>query len=255
MEKLEWLTPDIQLFGGEGQGAEIGETGGNIADAGQKSEPEMNDDEEFESLINGRFKDKFTKKTQAIIDKRFKTTKELEEYKAKTSPIIEGLMEKYNIPAGEEARLLEADFDTMHTEDVSEAEPPREEAVSQLIKSRVAQWIKQGEELKSKLPYFDLRQEMKEHKEFSKLLLGGVDVKTAYETVHRDRIMSDAMAYTASKVRKQVVDNIQAKGMRPVENGTSSQGAVMTAVDVNSLTSQDILKILKQVENGANVKF
>ena len=87
------------------------------------------------------------------------------------------------------------------------------------------------------------------------VLLGGVDVKTAYETVHRDRIMSDAMAYTASKVRKQVVDNIQAKGMRPVENGASSQGAVMTAVDVNSLTSQDILKILKQVENGANVKF
>jgi hypothetical protein len=63
------------------------------------------------------------------------------------------------------------------------------------------------------------------------------------------------MQFTADAVRKQVVSNIEAKGRRPVENGVSSEGAVVSAVDVNSLTSQDILKILKQVENGANISF
>ena len=63
------------------------------------------------------------------------------------------------------------------------------------------------------------------------------------------------MAYTADKVRRQVVQGIEARGMRPVENGVSSEGAIVTSVDVNSLTSQDILKILKQVENGANITF
>lgn len=63
------------------------------------------------------------------------------------------------------------------------------------------------------------------------------------------------MAYTADRVREQVVRNIETKGRRPLENGISSESAVVTAVDVNSLSSKDILKILKQVENGANIRF
>ena len=85
--------------------------------------------------------------------------------------------------------------------------------------------------------------------------MSGMSVGSAYEVVHKDEILSDAVNLTAQRVRKQVVDNIQVKGMRPVENGVSSDSAVVTSVDVNSLTSRDILKILKQVENGANVRF
>lgn len=248
MKLTEFLTPDLQLFGGEGQQAQVGETGESVAAAGQET-VEVNEDEEFDRLINGRFKDKFTKKTQAIIDKRFKTTKELEAYKEKTSPLIDGLMEKYNLAPGEEEKLLEIDFSN------HEKNGKKTNKGEAILKNRVNNWLRQSAELKEKIPDFDLRRELKAHKELPNLLLGGVDLKTAYETVHREEIISDAMAYTAQKVRKQVVDNIQAKGMRPLENGASSQGAVVTAVDVNSLTSQDILKILKQVENGANIKF
>ena len=105
------------------------------------------------------------------------------------------------------------------------------------------------------MPDFDLRNEIRGNKLFSQMLLSGVPVKTAYETVHREEIFSGAMAYTAGKVREQVVKGIQAKGMRPMENGISSESAIVTSVDVNNLTSQDILKILKQVENGASIKF
>lgn len=250
MKSTDYFALNLQLFAGEGQQAQIGETGENVADAGQEVTLEVNEDEEFDRLINGRFKDKFTKKTQAIIDKRFKQTKELEAYKEKTAPLIEGLMEKYNIPSGEENRLLEMELSSEVTP-VPEKAPEGEAK----IKNQVARWLQESVALKEQMPEFDLRRELKQHKELGKLLLGGIDVKTAYEMVHREEIISDAMAYTADRVRKQVVDNIQAKGMRPLENGASSQGAVLTAVDVNSLTSQDILKILKQVENGANIKF
>ena len=63
------------------------------------------------------------------------------------------------------------------------------------------------------------------------------------------------MAYTAQKVREQVVKGIEAKGRRPVENGIASESGIVTLTDVNALTSKDILKILKKVENGVSVKF
>ena len=104
-------------------------------------------------------------------------------------------------------------------------------------------------------PDFDLRSELRSSKLFSQLILAGAPLKASYEIVHKDEIISGAMAYTADKVREQVVKNIEAKGRRPLENGISSESAVMTAIDVNALTAKDIHKILKQVENGASIKF
>ena len=243
-------TLDLQLFAGEGAEGVNGESGAEDAVAGQNGAEERTADDEFAELINGKFKEQFTKKTQAIIDKRFKQTKELEEYKQKVSPAIQRLMEKYGVEAGEENRLYEI------LEEESKRPLKTEHSNNRTrLAEQVNSWVKQGEELKNSFPDFDLRKELGENKIFGKLLMGGVPVKTAYETIHKDEILSGAMAYTADKVREQVVKGIEAKGRRPVENGVSSESAIVSSVDVNSLTSQDILKILKQVENGANVRF
>lgn len=254
MKKL-WYTPDLQLFASEGAENSNGETGVEDAVAEQTSAGIVNDDEEFANLINGRFKEQFTRKTQAIIDKRFKQTKELEEYKERVSPVVESLMEKYGIEDGNEGNLL--DF-IKEKEKTPVNTPPEKEVVSERgknLRGKISSWVKQSEDVKSTYPDFDLRKELRDNKLFSQLLLGGVPLKAAYETVHKDEILSGAMAYTADKVREQVVKGIEAKGRRPIENGVSSESAVVTSVDVNSLTSQDILKILKQVENGANISF
>lgn len=254
MEKL-WYTPDLQLFASEGAENSNGETGVEDAVAEQTSAGIVNDDEEFADLINGRFKEQFTRKTQAIIDKRFKQTKGLEEYKQRVSPVVESLMKKYGVEDGNEGNLL--DF-IKEKEETPVNTPPENEVVSERgknLRSKISSWVKQSEDVKNTYPDFDLRKELRESKLFSQLLLGGVPLKAAYETVHKDEILSGAMAYTADKVREQVVKGIEAKGRRPIENGVSSESAVVTSVDVNSLTSQDILKILKQVENGANISF
>lgn len=123
------------------------------------------------------------------------------------------------------------------------------------LRNRISGWLKEGAEIKELYPDFDLRNELRSSKLFAQLILAGAPVKASYEIVHKDEIISGAMAYTADKVREQVVKNIETKGRRPLENGISSESAVMTAVDVNALTAKDIHKILKQVENGASIKF
>ena len=123
------------------------------------------------------------------------------------------------------------------------------------LRNRISGWLKESAEIKEVYPDFDLRNELRSSALFAQLVLSGAPLKASYEIVHKDEIISGAMAYTADKVREQVVKNIETKGRRPLENGISSESAVMTAVDVNALTAKDILKILKQVENGASIKF
>ncbi|MBQ7114900.1 MAG: hypothetical protein IJN94_00635 [Clostridia bacterium] len=123
------------------------------------------------------------------------------------------------------------------------------------LRNRISGWLKESGEIKELYPDFDLRNELRSSRLFAQLILAGAPVKASYEIVHKDEIISGAMAYTADKVRQQVVKNIEAKGRRPLENGISSESAVMTAIDVNALTAKDIHRILKQVENGASIKF
>lgn len=257
MKKTLWYTLNLQLFAGEAADGAVEQTGVENAVAGQTGAE--NGDDEFSQLINGKFKEQFTKKTQAIIDKRFKETKELESFKDRVSPIIGKFMDKYGLNPGEEDKLvdyLNADNQKEDPNNIPEEARKSEDVPrAEKLKGRISSWIKESNEIKEMYPEFDLRNEIKGNKLFSQLLLGGAPVRAAYETVHRDEILSGAMAYTAGKVREQVVKGIEAKGRRPVENGVSSESAVVTTVDVNSLTSQDILKILKQVENGANIKF
>ncbi len=139
------------------------------------------------------------------------------------------------------------------TEDEADDEFIRER--EERLRNRISGWLKESGEIKEVYPDFDLRNELRSSRLFSQLILAGAPLKASYEIVHKDEIISGAMAYTADKVREQVVKNIEAKGRRPLENGISSESAVMTAVDVNALTAKDIHKILKQVENGASIKF
>ncbi len=251
MKKRNYLKLDLQLFSENGVEAVGSETGDDLsADVGQEKTKGIED--EFQGLIDGKFKEEFHKRTQSIIDKRFKETKLLEDFKSKTSPIIEKLSEFYEIEDGNIEALYEKISDvTSQRGDETDAKEERKE----LLKEKVYSWVKEGEELKQFYENFDFRNELRNNSLFGQLLYSGIPLKTAYEVVHKDEILSGAMAYTAQKVREQVVKGIEAKGRRPVENGMLSESGIVTLTDVNALTSKDILKILKKVENGVSVKF
>lgn len=253
----EQNTLDLQLFAGEAAEGAIGETGDDTtADAGQLTDPEAetafsgdDGDEAFSALISGKYREPFQKRTQAIIDKRFRETKELEKYRDTVSPLLSKLCEKYGIEDADPASLS-AKLETQELQSENDELRAKEEG-----RERVRALFEEGEELQKLYPDFDLCTEVENSRDFAKLIQNGVPLKTAYEVVHNDEILGSAMSITAQKVREQVVKGIEAKGRRPLENGIISESGIVTKTDVGALTSTDILKILKQVENGANIKF
>ena len=253
MKKKTNLKLNLQLF--SENGAEVNSESGEIlnADAGQNQE--IGIEEEFENLITGKFKEQFQKRTQSIIDKRFKETKQLEEFKGKVTPLLERLNEEYEIEDGDTDALYEKIFNRTDFNDGAEEKFVSGSGNLEFLKGQVQSWVKDGEKLKELYENFDFRNELKNNPLFGQLLYSGIPLKTAYEVLHKDEILSGAMAYTAQKVREQVVKGIEAKGRRPIENGMASESGIVTVTDVNALTSKDILKILKQVEKGASVKF
>ena len=164
----------------------------------------------------------------------------------------EKLSEFYQIENGNIEGLYEKISDITS---VDEMKTEVNEENSKILKEKVCSWVKEGEDLKQLYENFDFRKELQSNPVFGQLLYSGIPLKTAYEVVHKDEILSGAMAYTAQKVREQVVKGIEAKGRRPIENGIASESGIVTLTDVNALTSKDILKILKKVENGVSVKF
>ena len=117
-----------------------------------------------------------------------------------------------------------------------------------------AQWQTQSESLKTRYPNFSLEKEA-QNPQFVRLLQNGIDVKTAFETIHHDEILSGAMLQTANAVRKNVTDSIKARGLRPSENGINAQAGVIVKNDVSKLTPKDRAEIARRARMGETIKF
>jgi hypothetical protein len=117
-----------------------------------------------------------------------------------------------------------------------------------------AQWMDQEKQTKAVYPKFDLRAEM-QNPEFLKLLRSNVDVKTAYEVLHKDEIIPAAMHFTAKTVEQKLTNKVIANGARPVENGNSSQSATVVKSDVSQLSKADRQEIIRRVQRGEKIRF
>ena len=103
-------------------------------------------------------------------------------------------------------------------------------------------------------PSFDLNAEVK-NPQFLSMLRAGVPVQHAYEVVHMDQIKAGVAAMQAKATEKQVVDGIRAKGARPQENGTTSQGAFIVKDDVSKLSKRDRAEIIRRAARGEHIEF
>lgn len=225
-------------------------------------------DAEFERLIRDRFKDAFTRRTQAIINKRFGQMKDMQaqaERLKDAAPILEKLGIRYGIPDGDAQKILMA-LDGESTQETEEA-AQREMSVPELRRVKAleqelnvlrreqtrrlsaeqaqrrsqevqkihATWLQDAQALTLTYPAFALDQEMQKPV-FARLIGSGVDMKSAYEVAHKDEILSGAMAYTAQRVREKTARDIALRGLRPEENGMSGGGNAPPRVDVSKST-------------------
>lgn len=247
--------------------------------------PAPDADAEFEELIKGKYKDQFGKRTQKIINDRFKETKSLEAKASnadKLAPIMDLLASKYGVDSNDVDKLVKAvQEDDSYYEDEAldkgltvkqlkemkalerenaefkrQAEAQQRQARTDQI---MGQWSQQAELTAQRYPGFDLQAEInnpESGKRFSDLLRSGVDVGTAFEVIHKDELISGAMRYTAQQVAAKTAADIRARGQRPSENGSSKHGAVeIRKSDPRTLTRADREEIARRVLRGEKISF
>lgn len=223
------------------------------------------------------YKDLDDARIQNIVQKRLKGSKEtVEKYEA-LAPTLEILAKKYGVDASDIKALNKAieEDDSYFEEEALEkgvtveqlkeirkmerenadlkrqmAEHSRRENANQVYK----QWMEQADEVKAVYPGFDLKAEL-ENPRFTDLLRNNIDVRTAYEVIHKDEIIPAAMHIAAKNAEKKLTNKVIANGARPVENGNYSQSATVTKSDVSTLNKADRAEIMRRVANGERISF
>ncbi len=238
----------------------------------------------FRELTKGEYKSEFAEAVQDVIDRRFKETKGMENSLAAQKPIMDILMQRYNIADGNMAKLQSAiENDNAYWEDAAEEagmtveqfkvmqrlerenaalaeerrrreEADRRAAGERAVQQQMNDWYIEAEQLKELYPGFDFNAECN-NRDFLDLLRKGIKVQQAYELVHRDEINAAIAKNAAQTAGQQMVAKIQNKASRPVENGTSSQSAVVIKSDVHSLSKNDRAEAARRAMRGEKIRW
>ena len=231
----------------------------------------------FEALIKGEYKDLYDARVQDTVQKRLKGSKEtVDKYNALT-PTLEILAKKYGVDSADiealnkaieeddtyfEDEALERGITVEQLKQIRKMERENAELKAQMQeaerqekgKQLYASWMQQAEQAKAVYPSFNLEAEMANPR-FLDLLRSNVDVRTAYEVLHKDEIIPAAMQFTAKTVEQKLTNKIISGGARPSENGMSSQGAAVTKSDVSQLSKADRQEIIRRVARGEKIRF
>ena len=237
--------------------------------------PDLN--AEFEKLIKGQYKEQYDARVQDTIQRRLKSSKETVDKYNSLAPTLEILAKKYGVDANDiDAlnRAIEEDDSYFEEEAIQrgmsvkdlktirkmerENADLRKQMQEQQSKDKAdklyAKWLQQEQATKQVYPSFNMQAEM-QNPAFVNLLRSNVDVKTAYEVIHKDEIIPAAMQFTAKTVESKLAKKIAAQGTRPAENGMSSQGAAVVKSDVSQLSRADRQEIIRRVQRGEKIRF
>lgn len=224
----------------------------------------------YDELINGEYKEFYTKDTQNLINRRFKETKDLEKQVADAKPVLDMLMQRYGAKdmaslqtaiEGDSAYWQEAaddagmsvsqfmEFQKLQRE--NRALLQQQEAVlnQQRVDQQLALWSREAEALKQLYPNFSLEAEA-QNPDFINLLQSGTPMEHAYKVLHLDEILNNERNVTAANTEKQVMDNIRARGQRPQEAGLNSNNAITYKTDVSAMSDKEILEMARRANRG-----
>ena len=253
---------------------------GGVAAASAEAANTIDGNESFEALIKGKYKSEFDARVQDIIRSRFKQNGEMEERLNSLNPLLEGLGRLHNIDPSDIQQLTDVvlNNDALYEEEAMERGMSIEalKAVKQMerenetLKQREQQSIaetrmrehfdklaKQADEAKQLYPGLDLMAEM-QNPTFARLTAPGVgvDVRTAYEVVHREQLRGAEMQFAVQKSAERMANAVRANGMRPTENGMNGQQtASPVKTDPRTLTKADRAEIKRRVANGEKIVF
>lgn len=280
----------IDLFeGGEGAGSgatapAAGEQTGEMStpaagemETTQEVTPEERE-AKFHDMINGEYRDLYSKEVQQIISKRIKDSKAMEQQLSDQQAVIDRMAQKYGITDGNMQALGEAiDNDYALWEDAADQAGMSVEQYTkfQALQRQNADLIRQeqarvkqmqdqqmqrklmgeAQQLKSQYPSFDLPTELA-NPAFAQMIKNGISLDHAYKVIHFDDLQLQTAKAVAGQTEKAVTENIRANGTRPMENGSrSGYGASETKIDVHKLTKQGRQELIERARRGELITF
>lgn len=234
----------------------------------------------FKDLIKGEYKDDADAWAQELIRNRFKQNGEMEERLNAVNPLLEALGKLHNVDPTDIQQLTDIvmNNDSLYEEEAMqrgmtvetlkaikqmerENETLKQREQATIAETRMRQHFdtlaRQADEAKRLYPGLDLMAEMN-NPTFARLTAPGVgvDVRTAYEVVHRDELRGAEMQFAAQKSAERMANAVRANGMRPVENGMNShQNSSPVKTDPRTLTKQDREEIKRRVLRGEKIAF
>ena len=237
-------------------------------------------DAEFASLVGkgGKFHDLYGQAVSSAIQDRFKNQADLQGQVDSISDGLSPLFMNYGLEAGDFEGLINAvkqddsffqagaeraglDIDQYKENLKLQAEAERGRRITeayereQFKQQLYADWEAQAETLKQAFPGFDLGLEIEHNDAFANLIDNGVDVHTAFVSTHLNEIMNGTNAEAQTRATADVVNTIQKRASRPVENGMNHQAAIQRKSDPSSLTPEDIDEINRRVAQGEAISF
>ena len=234
----------------------------------------------FEELVKGEYKDDFGKLTSNIIQDRLKNTKPKADAYDELTPALEVLFKKHGVEPGDVKALVNkiTNDDSLYEDEALEKGIPvdtlkqmktlekqaeqlkqyqREQQEQQTLQAHFQKLTEQAQALKQVYPSFDLQAEM-QNPDFVRLThpTVGVDVRTAFEVVHRDQIQPAMAASIAQKTSQKLANAMQSGANRPAENGlnTSSQ-AVKLNDDPRTWPADVLRQIAEDTKRGKAHRF
>ena len=232
----------------------------------------------FNDIINSEeYKQFYTEETQKMINRRFKETKNLEKQIESHQPLIDILSQRYNIQDGNIDSIVKAiEDDNSYWETAADeagmtveqykriqklerenkALIQRQEMQRQnaMVDAQMNKWMAEADALKQEFPGFDFQTEL-QNTDFQRMITSGVPIGQAFKVLHMNEIMDSAVKTTAEQTQKKVVNDIRARGSRPVENGLSSQNAISVKGDVTKLTKQQREELAIRAMRGERISF
>ena len=127
-----------------------------------------------------------------------------------------------------------------------------ETMVTPAVQRQYEIWKAQAQEAKNLYPGLDMAREL-QNPQFAHLLKSGVDVRTAFEVVHRDQILPAAMQAAARAVERKLTAAMA--GARPPESAMERVSPALARTDVSSMSKADRAEIIRRVRRGEIIRF
>ena len=249
------------------------ETGAETAAAAETTGAPQ--EESFDDLIKGKYKDDFNKRMQAAIKRRVGDTKALEAELSKARETLAVAQQRYGTKDGDWDALANAmieddaylekeayergiDKDTLRTMKKMERENEQLKRNQSELERQARQeqayqkLMTEQTEVKSIYPDFNIDNELL-NPQFENLVRNGIDLKTAYEVVHHNEILPVAMKVAADKAKSDASRVVQSNLSRPSELGAGHVDSPSDKVDISKLTKEQRDEIRKRVMAGERI--